>query len=333
MAKPIAIATSDWHYHIYKKFNKDNSRTIVIENFIHSIMDKSRELGVPILFPGDMTHTPKGISTGLHERLNMLFKPYNDKLRFEGGPNIIIGISGNHEFEEPNYPDSRSASVFRANGIAFPNVIVEIDFMVYEAKNFTVCGIPYINRNRGLEEELDKMRVKIKNLKGPKILLMHSDAPSAIDTNGREVASHSRLPANLGEFFKGFDLVLFGHIHKFQKLWKNVYMVGAPMQQRKSDMGCEMGYLIIYDDLSVKFVKTDLPEFRTYNEGEEIPDDYHYYTMIPKAKKELNKVKKVFSNKANKTDLALSYFKATKVKSRRKKQMLIDVLNQIEDTE
>ena len=326
--KPLAIVSSDWHYHIYKKFNKDNSRTLVIEKFIHSIMAKSKELGVPILFTGDMTHTPKGISTGLHERLNTLFKPYDDRLRFEGGPNVIIGISGNHELEETNYPEKRSPSVFRANSIAFPNAIIEIDFSVYEAKNFVVCGIPYINRNRGLEEELNKLRAKIKNLKGPKILLLHSDAPSAIDTNGREVLSHSNIPTNLGKFFHGFDIVFFGHIHKYQKLWKNIYMVGAPNQQRKSDMGCEMGYLILYDDLSVEFIKTDLPEFRTYGEGEEIPDEYHYYTMIPKEKKSSIKVNKVFSNKSNKTNLAISYLRATKTKSRRKKYALIDILNQ-----
>lgn len=334
MAKPIAIVSSDWHYHIYKKFNKDNSRTITIENFIYGIFGHARKLGVPILFSGDFTHTPKGIPTELSERASLLFRSLSESMN-DSLSSPLIGISGNHELQDINTPDKWSPSQFRAFANSFPQLIKEVDFKTYEHKGLIVAGIPYINHNKGLEQEVQGLSnlVNIRNDKAIKILLLHSDVPGAVDTNGRELNTHSNLPKNLGKFFKGFDIVFFGHIHKHQKLWTNIYMVGAPMQQRKSDEGCEMGYLILYDDLSIEFVKTNLPEFKSYNEGEPIPDDFNYWVPIPSQKKQGLVKKKQFHNKSNKTNLAIQYLRETGIKSPRKREVLIKVLNESEDKE
>lgn len=330
MARPIALISGDIHYHIYKKFNKDNSRTNTIELFILSLFKHARKLNVPILSVGDLTHTPKGIPTELSERANTLFRLISDTTNGSMG-SPLIGISGNHELQEVNTFDKQSPSQFRAFAKAFPEIIKEVDFKVIETKNFIVAGIPYLNHNKGIEQAVENARKQVEGYNGIKILLLHSNAPGAYDTNGVEMKDSANLPKQLGKFFKGFDMVFFGHIHKHQKLWTNIYMVGAPMQQRLTDMGCSMGYLILYDDLHVEFVETNLPQFKTYPEGEPEPNDENYWVMIPKKEKSKTTKPKQFSNKTSKEDLAKNYLKETGIKSPRKKRKLISILNQADE--
>jgi DNA repair exonuclease SbcCD nuclease subunit len=70
--------------------------------------------------------------------------------------------------------------------------------------------------------------------------------PGATDPSGYAVEEVQGIKGY--KFAKQFDLVTAGHIHKPQKLAPNVYMLGAPYQQRSSDIDTDMGYWEYHDD-------------------------------------------------------------------------------------
>lgn len=333
MARPIALITSDWHIHDWKQFNKDDVRIDDNKLLIADMFLKAEELKLPIFFAGDLTHTPQALSV----------KTLDTYMEFFGLATAIkyklYGIPGNHDIYGTSYVNKPIFSTFNSFCRAFPSQLNNISFKAVALNDpqLIVCGIPYITYNADFEKAVDRARhvteqvAKTRTSVFKKILLIHTDLHGALDPDGREVGTVENIPQNLGKFFKGFDKVFAGHIHKFGALWGDkVYMVGAPNQQRKSDSGCDMGYLLLYDDGTVKQVKTEYPEFRYYKEGDEI-DDYHYWTKVEESKVERKKKTVGFSPTKDRSSLAKAYMKNEGVKSKRRLTELIDVLNKAHD--
>lgn len=326
MKKLIAIASSDWHLNDWSQFNHNERRVKVSDKFITDMLIISHTEMVPILFPGDMFHTPAALTNYLIEHYNTFFSEASKKY-----PNArIIGITGNHDESEVNSKGTEFKSHFNSYALAFPNLITCIDHksIYLKEQGISVCGIPYIKHNKGFIEALESF----KNVKDPKILLIHTNLYGAKDPSGYEIDEVPNIPRNLGKTFKDFKLVLAGHIHKHEKLWKEkVIMVGAPYQQRVSDSGTKMGYLEIYDDFSTEFVSYDAPEFKYYNEGEPLPNDYDFFIEIPNPVKSKEKEIKTFNNITDKTLLAKKYFKVKGIKNKRRLNILIELLNKSGD--
>jgi DNA repair exonuclease SbcCD nuclease subunit len=334
MAKKImALASGDWHFNDWNQFNENNRRLLLSETFMNNMAFEATELGVPIIFTGDMFHTPKGISTGAHEFMSKVFRHISEYYpRLE-----IWGISGNHDLSETNTPTKQSPSLFRAMCHSFPNLFKNLDFNTKEfpAKSVKIFGIPFLTHNTGLSEVVQKLSEEADysgDRGGRNILVIHTDLWGARDPSGREVGTVDNIPRNLGKFFKSFDLVLSGHIHKYEELWPNqIYMVGAPFQQRKSDMGCEMSYLKIFDDLSVERVITNYPVFLEYREGETPGDDFNYWVKIPETKKREEKETKKFNATMNRTKMAKRYAEQKGITNTSKINALIEILNKVDN--
>lgn len=325
----IAIATSDWHLNEWKQFNKDDVRSSVSDGFVEELCKQSHTLKVPILFSGDLFHTPGGLTNSIIDHHNALFRMLEDK--YPGAR--IIGISGNHDMAETSIVGKEKKTYMKSFSKAFPKLFTCIDETYLRLPMFTVYGIPYLTHNRGftdIVEDLKTLTEKTNN--DPKILLIHTHLYGAKDPSGYEVDEVPNIPRNLGKLFKGFDLVLAGHIHKHAKLWKEkVLMVGAPYQQRASDSGTKMGYLDIYSDMTFKFRKYKAPEFIYYNEGERPDDDYNYLIEVPKPTKKRKELENTFKGNASKESLAKEYFKTKNIKNKRRLNLLIDVLNKAEE--
>lgn len=308
--KLIAISSSDWHFHNWKQFNENGERLEITKRIILKLFEEAHLKKVPILFSGDFFHTPTGISDELFYYILDFLKGLEDIFKDVR----LLGISGNHDGKK---------SMFKTLSRIFNNFIC-IDNQVEYINNIPVVGIPYIKRNKGL---LDKIE-KAKEYGG--ILLLHTELYGAPDPSGH-IVEPQNLPRNLNALFKDFNLVLSGHIHKHTKICDNVYMVGAPNQQRKSDYGCEMGYLRIYDDFSVEFINLNMPRFRYYNEGEPRENTDDFWIEIPKPKK----VKRVsgigFKPTMDKTKMAKKYAKEMDIKSPKKINALIDILNKTDE--
>ena len=188
-----------------------------------------------------------------------------------------------------------------------------------------VYGLPYIDNNIGLSDHLKKIELD-KHKKN--ILLLHTDYPGAKDTDGREINSVENLNVNI---LNKFDLVLCGHIHKPQRLSKKVYMIGAPLQQRRTDKDCKLGYWKLYSDLSMKFVELKgFPKFVDVESEDEIKDDGNYYTVLPKKSSISVNTNHQITKQLSKKVLAKRYLKEKGIKDEVKTKLLIETLKKAE---
>lgn len=313
--KIIGIGFSDLHLHLWSKFNKDNKRTL--EGFrVLSYLSKKYP-NIPAFFAGDLFHKPNALDFELFET----WKGYHPE---EGW--ICYGISGNHELYHRNSakePKNSWLSLLENDWLKC------IDFQEVRINKHTVLlGIPYCDNNDGINEYLKKYLDKRAYTNDRKILMLHTTYPGAKDTDGREVEATNSINQNL---LNQFDLVLCGHIHKPQRLGKKIYMLGAPLQQRRTDKGCKMGYWEIYNDLSMKFIELKgFPKFVDVETEEEIKDDGNYYTVIPKKSSNLPVTKHKITKRLSKNSLARKYMRAKGIKDNDKKNLLIKILKSTE---
>lgn len=321
MKKVIAIAFSDLHIHDWAKFNPENKRTLNHLGVLDLIYKKCRKYGVPALFCGDLFHKPENMSLNLFKLVNKKFKELDNPYELWK----MYAISGNHSLggvakylqKYPSWVEEFSKLYNWLECIDFQKIPLGDDYWVY--------GVPYMDHNIGLNEfikgiTLDKKR---KN-----ILLLHTDYPGAKDTDESEVGTCENLNTNL---LQAFDLVLIGHIHKPQRLGKKIYMLGAPLQQRRTDRDCKMGYWKIYSDLSMKFREIKgMPKFIDVESPDQIKGDSNYYTVISKPKEvefQENKVTRDLS----KRKLVREYMRAKKIKDIDKKHLLLNLIKEAEN--
>jgi DNA repair exonuclease SbcCD nuclease subunit len=315
--KPLAIVFSDLHLNIWSKFNEDNKRTLDHFKVLFNVKTLCELYNVPALFCGDFFHKADGISIELLELLDTQLGTYNS----------IYAISGNHDLKLVNTIKDPKYSLVKYIANRY-NHVECIDFnhtILSDKFKVMVYGVPYIDHNIGLSDYLKGIQFK----KGYKnILLLHTDYPGARDTDGREIDSVENLNLNT---LNRFDLVLCGHIHKPQRLSKKVYMIGAPLQQRRTDAKCKLGYWLLYSDLSMEFKEFDgFPKFIDVESADDIKNDGNYYTVLPpKARVQVNTEHKI-TKQLSKKSLAKQYMKERGISDKNKKNLLINLLNKAE---
>lgn len=317
---PIACVFSDLHFHNYSQYNEKGRR---LDASLHILEHLASQPGVK-LFCGDFFHEDQYISNRLFQYIttNLNTRLPNDFQMF--------GISGNHDMCEINTADHQSPSLFAS----ISNVIKGINCIDYSHINIghgvMVFGIPYLSYNIGLQEHLQGIRNNVFYKKAEKrILLIHTDLHGARDTDGRKIASVENINLNMNEFFDGFDLVFSGHIHKPQRINKKIIMVGAPNQQRKSDMGGKFGYWKVYSDMSYKFVPLKSPEFKFYLPSKDDINGYDYWVPLNEVEddEQLATQEKKFYSTVNREKLAKRYCKAKGIKDKKKVEALKWMLN------
>lgn len=322
--KKIAIVFSDLHLNLWAKFNDNNHRTLNGFKVLSTLSKICSKENIPALFCGDFFHKPESLDQELFKYLVEWFNKENSKHLFK-----LIAIEGNHDLNRVNsFDNPQKGWLSYLKGLLFNSTI---SIQVFEnsnkyvqiSKNVLVFGISYIDHNIGINEA-------IKNIDIPKgfksILLLHTDYPGAKDTDDRLVDSVENLNVNL---LNKFDLVLCGHIHKPQKLGKKIYMVGAPIQQRRTDRNCSMGYWELYEDLSLKFIPLDnFPKFIDVDSNDLVKDDGNYYTVLNKTEQVKVNVKHNITKKLSKKRLAHRYLKYKGIKDDNKEKLLIRILKE-----
>lgn len=319
MAQIIALAFSDLHLNLWSKFNKDNQRTFNGFKVMEIIAKRCEQLKVPALFCGDLFHKPETLDQEFALIVQIKFNKLST-IKWK-----MIAIEGNHDLQKVNSMDKLT------NGwISFFSPYYKwldnLDFnSTLIGDKYIIHGVPYIDHNIGLSKYLKELPLQ----KGYKhILLLHTDYPGAKDTDGRVIDSVENINLNS---LNRFDLILCGHIHKYQRLSKKVYMVGAPLQQRRTDKNCKMGYLEIYSDLSVKFVPLNFPKFIDVESEDEIKDEDNYYTIIPKENhSKVEVIDHKITKQLSKEKLAKRYMKAKGIKDEKKQKLLVKILKEAE---
>lgn len=313
----IAIAFSDLHLSNWAKFNDEHNRTLNGFDVLSRIAKLCNKYSCPALFCGDLFHKSENLDADLYDIVQQKFDELNILNPYHGF--MIYAISGNHDLNHVNTVEDHKSSWVSRFASKY-DWLKCIDFESVNIRGYNIHGIPYLDHNKGLNNYVKKVKADI--------LLLHTDYPGAKDTDGRPIDSIENLNINL---LKPFKLVLCGHIHKPQRLGKKVYMVGAPQQQRRTDRDCKMGYLKIYEDLSVKFKYwDDYPKFIDVYDESEIKDDGNYYTVIPKPSSKSVETKHKITKQLTKKQLARRYMRQQGDKDKTRLNLLTDILTKSE---
>lgn len=320
--KPLFVVYSDIHYHIYNQFNEGDRRVKDVITAQKLIKLESKKLGVPALFLGDLFQNEKHITN----KLLAYTLPHFKKLWGEKGEKTYA-ITGNHDQSEQNTLDHESPSYIKTLSQVFPGLVC-MDFKsVKLTDGLHIHGIPYLTHDIGLLKALKKIKLG----KGRNILMLHTTLPGTKDTDERVIETDTINSKTLAQI-KKFNLVLVGHIHKPMQLGSNILQVGATNHQRKTDRNCDLGFWVVYSDLSRKFIALDLPKFKELEYGEEKPDNKHFYYHKEKAV-EVKEIKREsnFSNLNDKAKLAENYLNQKNEKvGKAKKEALVKVLKDTE---
>lgn len=319
--KVIGIVFSDLHLGEYAKFNQDNQRTLNHFRVLFLIKDICLKYKCPAFFCGDLMHKPEYITSSLDQLIIENFSKLSRIEEFN-----IYGISGNHDMCDHNSVNKQSPSHWGNLCDRYP-FLHNLDFTYHDFGEFRVYGIPYLDHNVGLDDLVKK--IVIDRVGKNTILLLHTDYPGARDTDNIEVGTVENLNINLLSKLK---LTLIGHIHKPQRLGKKVYMVGAPLQQRRTDRDCELGYWKIFNDFSTKFVPfTEFPKFIDVEKEEDIKDDGNYYTVVSTHKKEDTVAQARITRQMSKRKVVSKYLRNKGIKDKAKKDVLVKLLKEGSD--
>lgn len=332
----IALAFSDHHLANWKQHNEDGKR---LKNAgfepLKEIFTQAHSWDVPVLFTGDLVDHPKRVDNVV---LSTLATTVHDYLGTG-----LIGINGNHDIPRQ--------SSFKDTSIGYMNALASVHPEIYCVDNthhmwgidhhkdeqtwIQVHGIPYFHGDNGFLESLEERVKRVK--KGDakyNILLIHRDLAGAMEPTGEVLPKDGEQDKPMKKLFKHFDLVLSGHIHKAQQvkaMGKHVYMLGATNQQRRSDMGQECGYWAIYevkDKLVPEFIPLEVPEFRTYIDGEEPGDDFNYWIKLPKdsVAENIEEGNDAFNADADRVQMVNAYFEAKGITDKKKRRTALKYL-------
>lgn len=323
--EPLFLAFSDHHMAYWKQFN-DNGQRLLNSGIIplQKIWGEAGVLDVPTLFCGDLVDHPAYMDNKVMYALSACIKWHMCT--------YTVGINGNHDLINQSSYKNCSSGYFTSLSMMNENIkCVDNAFFDIPHTNLRIHGIPYFHGDEGFVDSL-KDRVKEIDPKRDNILLIHRDLAGAVEPTGEVLPKNKEQDKALKKYFKKFKLVLSGHIHKGQKikaLGKNVHMLGATNQQRRSDAGTTCGYWCVYTDFSMEFVPLNTPEFRYYKEGEEI-DDYHFWIKLPeeiKPDEETERGNEAFSVDSDRADMVDAYLSAKGISDKGKRKMALKYLN------
>lgn len=318
MKKVKFIAFSDLHlnqWNLSYEYSGDRLRDGI--NALNTIIDKARQHKVPMLFSGDFCHRPKSLDSEVIEAISMVYLGQK-----------VIGIDGNHDQRKTNTHKNPSPGYFSfISRMKESMYCVNYTFMHYDGT--LIHGIPYMKHNVGFKTYLRRAhQTRLKHPQYKHVLLIHTDLPGVVTENGMVMEKVENIKSL--KVFKGFDLVLCGHIHKPQILSSKIINVGAPYQQNIGEMGQERGYWEIYEDFTCQFIPlTNIPTYKRYN-PKKGPGDLSKHIWVPhiEAAAEVGgEVLSKFDIKQSRKSIADYYLKVNEQKSKRKRKLLISLIN------
>ena len=251
---PIIISDvhlENWPNHNVRPFHRLEASFEILEE----VFKKAEKLDTFILLTGDLFHTPLAIKNEV-----LYFSVLNFKRLFEKYKSInIYGIPGNHDECERVTMDSNGPNYIKTFALIFEGRFIDIDRQKVEVDGINLFGIGYLYNNAGFIDIVEGFQCDDDKVN---ILAIHTELPGITDTNGYETEAIG-IPdkSGLKELFQKFDFVFSGHIHQHKFVTKKIISVGAPNEQRTSDMGSEFGYLILNEELEITRHKTKYPKF------------------------------------------------------------------------
>lgn len=266
------IAITDIHIFDYPE-HKQHDRIGLCLNALKDCFAYNHKTGGRlILFGGDLNQKEKITQTLVLDRIN----DFLDKMFTKYPDQRILAISGNHDISgravhgQP-YPPTI------INQIKHPNWQC-IDGQMITTPNCEIVGLPYYKTPDDFSMELNNVVAQVgdKTSKRFRILLIHNTPKHLTNPN---------IPFDFDPFderFNAFDLVICGHIHKFQKFSDKFYLLGSPLHRDLGDIGDEK-FLLHIDEETFKVNpisrKGRYPELKRIEHPTQ--EDYDKYFVVP----------------------------------------------------
>lgn len=233
MKKAIGTISTDWHI-------ESSTKDQIIE-IISQQCELNEKLGVKDMYClGDIFHNRKYQRQDELNALNCILDMIESK-----GFNLTA-IAGNHDKTRYDSSDSFIDS-FRYHPAL--NLINEIYFEI--RNGLGIYFIPFFQNDMWLERlNTIKIDKSINN-----ILFSHIAVEGSVNNDGSKVVSPIK-PL----MFRKFDEVYLGHYHNEHDIGVNIHHLASIRQGNYGDNN-KKGFYILYDDGSVKFVKSKFKEF------------------------------------------------------------------------
>jgi len=236
----IAVC-ADVHAHNYVQYSsitKDglNSRLEWVLQALSSIISISEDKGVDaLIIAGDLFHSRKSIDVTVLDSVYSVLSKSTIPLYI---------LKGNHDISN----DGTRVSIRILSKIA--KVIVKPSVVNVAGKS--VGFIPWSDSPEYVGEKVRSLR---KN--GATCLVGHFGVKGAM-VGAHEYVMEGGVQRGI---FKNYEWVALGHYHKQQKIRKNVYYVGSPLQHTWGESGNTNGFMI-FGGTAPEFVKlNNLPKF------------------------------------------------------------------------
>ena len=180
---------------------------------------------------GDFFHRPSPANRPMIFALEQLIR-----ISEAGIPFVVI--AGNHETPKTVYT-SPILKAFRTIKGVYP--IFSQYYETVELGDLVVHGLPHINDDKVLREEMDKINPDENKFN---IMMLHTSIGKEylMEEYGEQLYPKERL-----ELLNKFDYVALGHWHNFQKIskLKNGWYSGSTERMSDTEAGKEKGYCIL----------------------------------------------------------------------------------------
>ena len=233
MKKAIGTISTDWHI---ESSTKDQVIKIILQQ-----CELNEKLGVKDMYClGDIFNNRKYQRQDELDALNYILNMI-DKRGFN-----LTAIPGNHD--KTMYDSSKSFLDSFKYHPSF-NLVQESCFKIRHGLG--IAFIPFFQNDMWLER-LNSIKID-KSINN--ILFSHIAIEGSINNDGSKVASPIKP-----SMFMRFDEVYLGHYHNEHDIGANVHHLASIRQGNYGDNN-KKGFYILYNDGSVKFIKSKFKEF------------------------------------------------------------------------
>ena len=236
---PKIIAFSDIHCHNFVPYstvlpNGLNSRLQDALNCIDQVRDYAVKVNAEmVLFGGDLFHLRRYVPT-------QVFNAVTDRLyTFVEAEMPLVAIPGNHDQsdKEGNWHALHTFGMLCT-------LIEETGWRQVVGRSgqvYNILGIPFTESREAVQEACKSAPPSLTK-KLPRLLLAHLGVVGA--QLGADFVYNNLADCSLEDLnTKAFDVALLGHFHLHQKLNKNTYYIGAPLQHNWGDRFQTRGFI------------------------------------------------------------------------------------------
>ena len=237
------LHVSDTHlgYHDLDKVNKQgvNVREQDLYDAFAKVIDDALEKRVDIVIhSGDFFHRPSPANRPMIFALQQIKRLSDANISF-------VVIAGNHETPKTIFTSPILEALKTVEGV-YPMFgqeydVVEISDLGDNKESLILHGLPHINDERVLLEQMDRLKAEEGKFN---IIMLHTSIGKSymMDEFGEQFYPSERI-----EMLNQFDYVALGHWHNFQKVSKlNAgWYCGSTERMSETEIGKEKGYCIL----------------------------------------------------------------------------------------